>query len=323
MLVKTLLRIVVSGALLTALAWRTDWAQVGRAFAQLRVELWLAAVAVYFGTQLASASRWRLLAGQLGLRCSFWEMAGFCCIGMYFNLILPTSVGGDVVRAWYLDRHTGRRRTAFLSVFIDRLSGLAVLVALAGVATLASPVPLPLWVSLSVAGVVAGAVLGFAALPFLARHRLLGERYAALGEELSTSLRLLARPTPVALSVVVQVANVFLVWLVGVGLGVPVPFAYYWVLVPMVTLLTLLPVSINGMGVREAATLLFLRHLDVPDGLAVSLSFLWFCVYTAAGLGAGAVYLLGRFSRPEVTADHGPVRHHPDQGRSGQFKAAA
>src|SRR5581483_5086668 len=105
-------------------AWRVDWRQVGEVFAALRIELWLAAVAVYLGTQLASAARWRLLARPLGLRHSLREFAGFYCIGMYFNLILPTSVGGDVVRAWYLDRRTGRRLTAFLSVFIDRLSGL-------------------------------------------------------------------------------------------------------------------------------------------------------------------------------------------------------
>src|SRR5947208_9664823 len=178
MLVKNLLRILVSSVLLAVLGWRMDWAQVGRAFAQLRPALWLAALALYLGAQLVSAARWRLLARPLGLRGSLRQFAGFYAIGMYFNLILPTSVGGDVIRAWYLDRYTGKKLSAFLSVFMDRLSGLVVLVGLAAVAALASPVPLPWWISVSVACAFAGAALGIALLPFLARHRLLGEKYA-------------------------------------------------------------------------------------------------------------------------------------------------
>ncbi len=320
---KKLLRLLVSGALLTWLAYRTDWAQVGQVFAQLRVELWLAALGLFLATQFVSAARWQILAEGLGLRQSIGQLVGFYFIGMYFNLILPTSVGGDVVRAWYLHRQTGRRLPAFLSVFIDRLSGLVVLVTLAGVAALLTPVPLPAWIAVSIAAAMAGAGLGIVLLPFLARHRWLGEKYAALGDQLRTSLRMVISPAPLALSLFVQAANVVLVWLIGLGIGLPVPFAYYWILVPMVSLLTMLPVSINGMGVREGATLLFLSHLGVSPGAAVSLSFLWFCVFTAASVGGGVVYLFGRFSRPEVSADARPVRHHSDQGRTGQSREAA
>lgn len=323
MLLKNLLRILVSGLLLAGLAWRMDWGQVAGVFAQLRLELWLAAVAVFLLTQFVSAARWHILATPLGLGRPFWQFAGFYFIGMYFNLVLPTSVGGDVVRAWYLDRHTGRRRTAFLSVLIDRLSGLVVLIALAAAATLLSPVPLPAWIPLGVAAAAAGVGAGLLLLPYLARRRLLGDKFAALAGELRASLPALLRPAPVALSVVVQAANVLLVWLLGLGIGLKVPGGYYWILVPMVSLLTLIPVSINGMGVREAATVLFLSHLGVAEGAAVSLSVLWFSVFSVASLVGGVVYVYGRFPRPEVAADHGPLGYHSDQGRTGQSRAAA
>ena len=67
-------------------------------------------------------------------------------------------------------------------------------------------------------------------------------------------------------------------------LDAPVPGAYYWVVVPTVTLLTLLPVSLNGMGVREWGMTLFLVPLGVPAGTAVSLAFLWFAVFAACSL---------------------------------------
>src|SRR5262249_5560543 len=107
--------------------------------------------------------------------------------------------------------------------------------------------------------------------------------------------------------------------------------SYYWVLVPMVSLLTLLPVSVNGMGVREGATALFLAPLGVGEGTALSLAFLWFAASAAASLGGGVVYLFGRFPRPadragasvEVQTDHGPVGGDSGQGRAGQPRAAA
>jgi hypothetical protein len=124
------------------------------------------------------------------------------------------------------------------------------------------------------------------------------------------------------LSILIQAANVVLVWLVGQSLGLSIPGGYYWIMVPMVTLLTLLP-SIGGVGVREGGTALFLGPLGVATGAAVTLSLMWFAVFAACSLGGGGVYLFGRFTRPEMETDHGPFGHHSDQGRAGQLEAAA
>src|SRR5262249_2033032 len=154
-----LLRLVVSVSLLAWLGWRTDWAQVGVAFRHLRLGLWLAAVGLYVVTQCVSSLRWQLLARPLGFTPSLARCTAFYFIGMYFNLFLPTSVGGDVVRAMYLSGGPGRRLNAFLSVFLDRSTGLLVLLALACVAVAVSPVGLPGWVALSVWGTAVAAVL--------------------------------------------------------------------------------------------------------------------------------------------------------------------
>jgi hypothetical protein len=89
------------------------------------------------------------------------------------------------------------------------------------------------------------------------------------------------------------VANVVLVWLLGRGLGLPVPLAYYGVFVPLVALLTLLPVSVNGMGLRELGTVVLLAPVGVSTEKAVTLSVLTFAAFTAAGLCGGLFYLFG------------------------------
>jgi uncharacterized membrane protein YbhN (UPF0104 family) len=332
--VSKLLRLLVSVTLLGWLIWRTDWDQVRQAFAHLRLELWLAALGLYMVAQVASGLRWKILARPLGFTQSLRHFLGFTFIGMYFNLMLPTSVGGDVARAWYLDGGSGRRLVAFLSVFVDRVSGLLVLLALACVAMLFCPVrDLPLWIPCCVWGSAAASVAALAALPVLGRWVRRLDRARRLGEGARLYVgrpRLMAGAT--LMSIIVQVVNVMIVCLVGRAIGVSVPASYYWVFVPMVTLLTMLPVSLNGMGIREGGMTLFLAPLGIPTGTILSLSFLWFAVYVTASLCGGAVYVFGAFPRPtgaeirnpnEVLPDHEPVRGDPDQGRTGQRKTAA
>jgi uncharacterized membrane protein YbhN (UPF0104 family) len=126
-----------------------------------------------------------------------------------------------------------------------------------------------------------------------------------------------------ALSLLVQGINVILLWLIGRAIDAPVPASYCGIVVPMVTLLTLLPVSLNGMGVREGGMVLFLAPLGIPSAMAVSLAFLWFSVFVAASLFGAAIYLFGNFSQPGERAHDSLVGHHPDQGRARQPKAAA
>jgi uncharacterized membrane protein YbhN (UPF0104 family) len=318
------LRLLISLSLLAWLAWRTDWGQLGQVFSGLGLEWWLAAVGLYVVIQVVSAYRWQLLARPLGFGHSLKQFTGFYFIGMYFNLFLPTSVGGDVVRAWYLAGGSGRRLAAFLSAFVDRFSGLLVLLGVACGAMGLCPIELPAWIAWSVWGTAGCAAAGLLLLPTLARW---SSRFARVRRLTHDARLYLGHPrlllASAGLSLFVQAGNVVVVWLVGRALHHPIPGSYYWILVPMVTLLTMLPVSVNGMGIREAGMALFLTPLGLGEGAALSLAFLWFLVFTAASLLGGGVYLFGRFPRPPVRESHEPVRGDSDQGRAGQPRAAA
>jgi uncharacterized membrane protein YbhN (UPF0104 family) len=318
------LRFLVSVLLLGWLAWRSDWGQLASAFRHLRLEWWLAGVALYTVTQLVSALRWQLLAAPLGFERPLTQFASYYFIGMYFNLFLPTSVGGDVVRAWYLDGGSGRRLPAFVSVVVDRLSGLLLLLSLACVAVLFCPLELPGQITLSVWATAGAAGLGLLSLPLLLRWSQRFERIhrvvAALAVYRHRPLLLVSTSV---LSLAVQAANVVLVWLIGRAIGAAVPAGYYWIAVPMVSLLTMLPISLNGMGIREGGMVVFLAPVGVTSATAISLAFLWFLVFTATSLVGAGLYLLGNFSRPVEGATYGSVGSHSDQGRTGQSAAAA
>jgi len=103
---------------------------------------------------------WRqLFARELRFQRTLPQFFGYYLIGSYFNLLLPTSVGGDVMRAWYLDGGSGRKLASLAAVLLDRINGLIVLIAMACLAVVLSPLPLPTWITFSVWGIGAAAAL--------------------------------------------------------------------------------------------------------------------------------------------------------------------
>jgi glycosyltransferase 2 family protein len=307
--VKKRLRLLGSLILIGVLVWRVNWNQLLAAFASVRPVTLLAAAGVYVAAQLVSALRWRMIARPLGFHAPFVRFVDYLFVGMFFNLVLPTSVGGDVVRAWYLSRDPdgggpGRRSAAFVTVFVDRCSGLILLIALACIATLFVQ-PLDPRLTAVVAGVGACALLGCLVVGLFTQFGPLpGGRHDQ--ETPPDSAARIYRSEPVTLTVtstlslLIQLMNIVLVWILGQGMNLPVPFAYYAIAVPLVTLLTLIPISLNGMGLRELGMVLVLAPLGVTAAQAAALSVLQFAVMSLVSLSGGVFYLRGR--RPAYQA---------------------
>ncbi len=329
---KTYLRVFGSLALVAVVASRLNWDSLREAFAALEVRYWWAALGVYFLLQLVSSLRWQLLARPLGFDLTYPRYVALYFIGMFFNLVLPTAVGGDVVRAWYLGAPTKRRGAAFFTVIAERGSGLVVLMLLACVAACFVPGELPRWMQGILLGIAVALAIGVCALPLLHLLPLLplvGKKLTRLVEVVRLYLRmpgLLA--VSAALSLLVQLASVTQTWLISQGLGLNVSFNYLAVVVPLVSLLTMIPISVNGMGLREAGMVVLLAPVGVALDWAVTLSLLGFAVNVAASLLGAVVYLVGpfpRFSQGKGVPDDDAIAvgGDSDQGREGQPATAS
>ncbi len=331
------LRIAGSLALLAFIAWRLDWSRFTGAFARVDYTLWAAGVAIYVLAQVVSALRWQLLSRPLGFDLGLGRYVSLYFIGMFFNLVLPTSVGGDVVRAGYLAWGTRRRGAAFLSVLADRGSGLVMLVAMACLAGLFVRGLMPGWME-SILWAMAGLLLLSAVcvpfIPRIARWRVLGTKGPLVTEAVEAYGR---RPRllviAAALSLVIQLSGVVQMGLIAHGMGLDVSWTYLAVVVPLVALLTLLPISINGMGLREYGLVVLLGPVGVPTADAVLLSLLQFGAAVAASLLGAGFYLGGAYPRLESSppidrgtegrSDAEAIRGHSDQRRAGQPAKAA
>jgi glycosyltransferase 2 family protein len=327
---RVLIRIAVSAVIMGFLTYKVNWTTLASVVSQMHVGLTVAAFALLHVGQSFSSWRWKLLAEPLGFRHPYkWFRAQFY-IGTFFNLFLPTSIGGDVYRAIRLGRSHANWLAASGCVIADRVAGVAAMLVMACAATLTLiGSELPAWVlGLPWLGLI-GMAGTFIMLPWLAsRVGKFRALFSGLGWSDGRQSRWWAA---VGLSVIVQAFATLQVILLGLAMGLTVPWTAYIVVVPLVTLFTMVMPSLNGIGVREAGLMLLLAPYGVSTEQAVTLGMGWFALGLGVGLVGGVIYLFfDRQGSPDVLQasqfgrePDGPFNRCPNEGRTGQCQAAA
>ena len=280
---------------------------------------WVAlGVLAYAAGQWLSAWRWWVLLKPVQLTVPYLRMVAFYFIGMFFNFFLPTIVGGDAVKAILLSRETGAPARATMSVFMERNLGLLALLAIATAAAFVAPpvavkgvsllhLTLLLFSAYIVANIVLADRRAYHFIDYLvAMTPLAGMRSRA------ASLYDAVVPyrerrwwgitaAAIGQSFLFQAVVILVVFLSANALDQHVPVSALAVFVPLISLAGMLPISVNGLGIREALYLLLFGRIGVPADAAVSMAFLYFAVTLVASLPGGAVYaVLRRGPRSDV-----------------------
>ena len=307
--VRWLLRVLVSAGIVAYILVDVRTSDLIGRLTGVRLTLVAAALALYLVGQLLSAYKWALLGRSVGFERSFGAYLRFYFIGMFFNVFGPSTIGGDVARSLYLG--DGRRPgLAANSVLFDRVSGLALLMALGAVALLTFPgygFPWPLTASIIGGGVAL--VLAWWTCPRLVRLLPAGNRLRRLVENdlepFWRDRRLLGRVA--LLSVVFHLSQVVVQWILVMAAGGRVPFSYALIYHPVISVMTALPVSVGGLGVREGGYLYFLTRIDVDDAIAVTVGLLWFLVTILSGLVGATLFVASGAALPRLRADPGRI----------------
>ncbi len=292
------LRLSISVGLVGYLLTDLHWPNVLEALRELRMQPWLVALGVYISSQIISARRWAGLARAVQLHASDGRFLRLYFEGMFFSLCLPTSIGGDVVKAYRLAPSMGQRVLSGCTVLVDRLTGLSALLSLAVVALFVQWIRPEPWLTAVVAVAVWGTALVAARVGFAALRRW-SDRFAeegVLGKVLQRLRPFHDKPavirTALHWSLIIQVANVLTVAWLGQSIGLQLPLQVYFIAVPVVALMTALPLSINGLGIREGGLAVVLGSFGVSNEMGVTLGLMWFVVVMLSGLVGGLTYLL-------------------------------
>lgn len=308
-----LLKGLVSLGLLSFLFYRIDVPHLLGVLSSARLSYLILALLAYFLGQIISSIRWALLARTLGFGNPFKDFMAFYLIGMFFNLFAPSTVGGDAGRVFYLARSdsrglerewTGSASQALMSVIMDRAVGMAVLVWIGAAAVALFPTyALPAAVRYLIFTLALGSVVGWTLLPIWQRG--LPGRKHPVGKNLLLALETYRTRWPVLrvaiiLSLAVHFIQTWIQILLGRALGLEIPWSYAFILYPLVTLFSALPVSLNGIGLREGGYLFLLRRIAVGSEKAVAFGLLWFMIVAIDSLVGGAIFLLYGGSKPSL-----------------------
>jgi uncharacterized protein (TIRG00374 family) len=296
---KIALRVAATVALGVFLLRQLDLATLGRTLESVDWRWWFAGLAVSLAVQCFAGLRWARLARPLGFEHSTASFVLRFFEGMFFSLCLPTSIGGDFVKAYRLADTSHGRLLAGCTVIADRLTGLSALGVLAGTTIAGRAFQLPLAATIALGTVLLAAMAWAFMLAVGVLDRLIdlvpASRHSTR-EFLSRLLpykqrpRLMARA--VGYSMVVQMGGVVAVSFVSRGLGLKVPLDVWFYTVPLVALATVLPLSISGVGIREGGLVVLLKPYGVSSEQAVAVGLLWFLTTIVGGLLGGLIFLL-------------------------------
>jgi uncharacterized protein (TIRG00374 family) len=312
---KIALQILVSAGVLAYLLWRIDLRKTIDLIGDANGLLLLAALAIFLVTTWAMAWRWQLLLASKGIREPLSWLTKLYFIGYAAGQVLPTGIGGDAVRiVEHSRRQPQAKGEAAAAVLIERVLGAAgtlVMVAVGLAVAVGRYDDIEFLIAIEAVFLVMVA-LGFVLLfskraarllswlgPLAARIRL--ERagrsvYQALHGYRDQPRALLV---VLAITVVIQVARCFSIWLCGEAVGVDVSPVVYVILGPLLFLVMMVPFTINGLGVREAFFVAFLGRFGVDPDAAFATGFLFYAVTIATSLPGGLI-LLWRSVRPAV-----------------------
>lgn len=309
-MLKTILKIALSVLLIGWLVSSLNMERIVENMATADPWGLVLAVVLLSSLTVAQSLRWTMITRAIGKSLSHADAFKNVLIGLFFNQMLPSSIGGDAIRIWRTYRLGLGLVPAAHSVMLDRLTALLALILMAAagmpiIFTLLGDRPERWGVPL----LVVGGLAAFGALLLIDRvpGRFMAWRPLRAAAELSADARrVLLRPActlPVlAISVGIHTGVALTVYIIARSMGLSVQALDCVVLVPPIMLFSMIPISIAGWGIREGAMLTAFSFVGVGANAAFALSILFGLVIMVTGIPGGILWLMSGSKRAEDKA---------------------
>ncbi len=315
---KTGIKVAVSASLIAYLLSQTELAAIGAAMKSANPWLIFLSFLLHGIGYFSSSYRWQLLLEAQGFRVPVMYLVRSYAIAMFFNNLLPSTIGGDGYRAYDTARCNIPNMKALAIVIVERFLGLFALMffallALALATELTTQIEnLWLWSIVTFALMLAAVWLVFsrsARIPFA--DRLLKLPGMSLVDKLVRKITHAFEPFKgktraltwsMLLSLLLQFNVIFHYYLISEALGLSIPLVKFLVIIPLSMFVQMIPLSINGIGIRESFYVFFLSKIyGVPIADALAFSWIAYGMVLALGILGGVIYVLRREGKPDVS----------------------
>lgn len=312
--VKGILQLGISLTLLVWLLGRVGFNEVTGTLANLHWGWYLPAFILFLSNIIIRAYRWYMLLKALNEEADLRNLIYLYFVGFFANNFIPSGFGGDVVKVVSLRQKHGRGAEALSSVLMDRITGLIGSAIIAFVALVwnsishTTDVDLPglLWVIIFLISI--GIPVGFMIVRQFNPLRTMIDRFSVMQQlpkydkllQLEETIRRYPLPTllrSLGVSIPFTLNLIFVQFSIARALSVDLPLAVFGLFVPVIAILNLLPISFNGLGVREGAYLFLFTPIGVASESAISMSLAFYFLRFGTGLIGGLLYALRSVAR--------------------------
>jgi hypothetical protein len=294
-----------------------------------------AALAIYIFSQLIFVARWYMFLRVQSIRIGYWPAVRLHFLGLFYNNCLPSAVGGDLLRAWYVTKHTDKKVEAALSVVVDRVIGLAglFLMAIGGIWLVPAQSRREMFESYSQIGLVRWTVTHkwpiliitsvFTAAVLLLLSQKSGRTWiykmvakvSQRGADSLTKIRKavqiywgkkLALIAGLLLTFACQGVFVLALVLLGKEIGIAADAKYYFIFFPISWLLGTLPISPGGGGVVEwSVKVMFIQVSGVTGEQALALALWQRLLWLIGSLPGAVIHMMGVHLPKDLSIDYG------------------
>jgi uncharacterized protein (TIRG00374 family) len=306
--VFTCAKIAITVLLFRYIFRNIDFHEFGATLKNARIGILILGFCVVWLGHYVCVYRWRMLMRPLMPVPSLMNLFSIYCIGLFFNLTFPTVVGGDVVKMYYVGKPNKAYARSFAATFLDRDAGMFAMMIIGCVAILIHPVGVPgipvgliIWAAF--AAFVAGNIAIFA--PYFHRRmtnllrRFHLAKIAAKVDAISDAFLIMGKHKMLLfMSLMISFVNQLLVnavtWIMAIGLRIDIDPMWFLIFIPVITLISMIPISLNGMGLREYAFMSLFGAIGVDRESCIALGLLSSIVTILSSLPGGVVYIFFR-----------------------------
>ena len=308
-LINTALRIIVSLGLIIYLVLTQfrDFRTIVSTLKDISLPLIILSAATHIYGIWITAYRWQSLLKTQGVRLSILSLSASTLVGLFFNNFLPTSIGGDVYRAYDVTKKSDLPMSSSISILVvERLSGIIASAAFAAAALFlgftaigGKSIVIPILIFLAASIFIFFLILNpnILGLHRLAKKvKLLQKIIDKLSNVYNTFLSFkkykwtLVRV--IIFSLTLQFAVIVNYWLASKSLGIPLNLEVFIFIVPVVSIISMLPVSLGGIGVREGSLVFLMVSIGAQNAKAAMCSLLLFAMLLAMGIIGGLIYAI-------------------------------
>ena len=306
-----IIRAGFSVGLLGLLFWRMDLRQFSDVYRNMNILLFLTSLLSYLLLFILMSYRWQLLLRVLGIHTSIQRLYKTYLVGVFFNNFFPTAIGGDIIRGYNLYQYTQKGKETAISVIIERFLGSTSLLVIA-VAGLALSYPWfydPVLAGLILAAFLVYLIVLFVMLTpttfilidrFLQKFKIktLGSKLLKIPEVISiyrSSPHLLLRL--IIFSLFIQSLAIIIYYILCHSLHLEIPLVYVFLFFPVINIVSMIPISLGGLGIREGISIYLFEKIGVVPAHAMGLSLAWYFIILCISALGGAIYAFGDANR--------------------------